>query len=84
MAAARMLAYRRFFVAALSAKALTDIHAALNTALVLGNEFAGLSPDIMALCDHTIHLPMQGTKVSLNVGVAFGIAAYHLQSHLQA
>ncbi|GAB4532643.1 MAG: hypothetical protein Fur0018_21400 [Anaerolineales bacterium] len=47
-------------------------------ALVLGNERTGIDPDILALCDRHLYLPMLGIKESLNVAVAFGIAAYAL------
>ena len=46
--------------------------------LVLGHEVAGISPTLLAAADATIELPMRGTKSSLNVAVAFGIAAYAL------
>lgn len=45
-------------------------------ALVAGNEAEGLSDEVLALCDATVHLPMHGLKTSLNVSVAFGVAAY--------
>jgi tRNA G18 (ribose-2'-O)-methylase SpoU len=45
-------------------------------ALVVGNEAEGLSPEVIARCDGTVHLPMHGLKTSLNVSVAFGVAAY--------
>jgi 23S rRNA (guanosine2251-2'-O)-methyltransferase len=48
-------------------------------ALVVGNEKAGIDPGILSLCDGVIGLPMVGHKSSLNVAVAFGIAAYHLR-----
>lgn len=44
--------------------------------LIVGNEVAGIDPDILALCDRVLAVPMQGQKRSLNVAVAFGIAAY--------
>lgn len=44
--------------------------------LIVGNEVAGIDPDILALCDRVLAIPMQGQKRSLNVAVAFGIAAY--------
>ncbi len=47
-------------------------------ALILGAEVDGISPAILKKCDTVIEIPMQGIKESLNVGVAFGIAAYHL------
>jgi len=44
--------------------------------IVVGNEVSGLSPQVMRYCDLLCHLPMKGQKESLNVAVAFGIAAY--------
>ncbi len=46
--------------------------------LVLGNEVRGITPEMLSLCDMTMEIPMRGTKGSLNVSVAYGIAAYHL------
>ena len=45
--------------------------------LVAGNENAGVDPDLLALCERVLHIPMQGAKESLNVAIAFGIAAYY-------
>ncbi len=47
--------------------------------LVVGNEVSGIDPDILAMCDQVLWIPMQGSKRSLNVAVAFGIAAYFLR-----
>lgn len=49
-----------------------------NTALILGNEVRGLSGLVLEKCDKVIEIPMRGRKESLNVSVAFGIAAYSL------
>lgn len=46
--------------------------------LVVGNEVAGLPAELLALCDECVQIPMVGIKESLNVSVAFGIAAYAL------
>jgi tRNA G18 (ribose-2'-O)-methylase SpoU len=46
--------------------------------LVVGNEVAGLSPALCRAADIVVELPMHGEKESLNVSVAFGIAAYAL------
>jgi 23S rRNA (guanosine2251-2'-O)-methyltransferase len=51
-------------------------------ALVVGNEVTGISRETLSLCDSINHLPMTGHKESLNVAVAFGIAAYALNSHI--
>jgi tRNA G18 (ribose-2'-O)-methylase SpoU len=47
-------------------------------ALVAGNEVAGVSAEARALCPRRIHIPMAGRKGSLNVAVAFGVAAFAL------
>ncbi|MDZ7304706.1 MAG: RNA methyltransferase [candidate division KSB1 bacterium] len=52
-------------------------------ALVVGHEYHGISPDILARCDAIISLPMRGMKISLNVAVAFGIAAYEIANRLE-
>ncbi|MBX4211476.1 MAG: RNA methyltransferase [Candidatus Yanofskybacteria bacterium] len=46
--------------------------------LVLGNEITGLSSQLLKYCDYAIEIPMRGTKESLNVAVAGGIALYKL------
>lgn len=46
--------------------------------LVIGHEVSGVDPRIAALAQRIIFVPMQGTKGSLNVGVAFGVVAYAL------
>ena len=47
-------------------------------ALVVGNEVRGLSEKLLKKADWFIQIPMFGKKESLNVAVAFGIAAYKL------
>jgi tRNA G18 (ribose-2'-O)-methylase SpoU len=47
-------------------------------ALLLGEETAGLTPELRELCDQLIEIPMFGRKESFNVAVAAGIALYHL------
>jgi len=50
--------------------------------LVLGNETAGVSDELLALADTCIEIEMAGLKNSLNVSVAFGIAGYDLRNKL--
>jgi tRNA G18 (ribose-2'-O)-methylase SpoU len=45
-------------------------------ALVVGNEVAGLSKNILSRADTVAAIPMHGKKESLNVAVAAGIALY--------
>lgn len=46
--------------------------------LVVGHELLGLSEDILSLSDAVVMIPMLGTKESLNVAVAAGIALHHI------
>ena len=50
--------------------------------LVVGNEIAGVDPEILDRCDRILHIPMQGQKKSLNVASAFAIAAYAVRFRL--
>jgi len=47
--------------------------------LIIGSEVSGLDPKILSLCNAIISIPMLGFKDSLNVAVAYGIAAYFLR-----
>lgn len=51
--------------------------------LVVGHEVSGIDPRILSLCERVLRVPMLGFKGSLNVSVAFGIAAYCLRFGLQ-
>ena len=42
--------------------------------LVVGNEIEGIQPSILDACDMALEIPQYGTKQSLNVSVALGIA----------
>ena len=46
--------------------------------LIIGNEIGGVSKELVALCDRAVDIPMFGTKQSLNVAVAYGIAVFEL------
>jgi len=46
--------------------------------LILGNEVTGVDPALLDLCDQVVYIPMYGEKRSLNVEVAFAIAAYNI------
>ena len=59
--------------------AANPLHAGTPLVLVVGNELAGIDPQLLGICDRVLHLPMEGIKESLNVAIAFGIAAYHLR-----
>lgn len=53
-----------------------DFIAHFPLALILGHEPTGIDAEILDHCDAIIELPMHGTKQSLNVSVAAGIALY--------
>ncbi len=46
--------------------------------LVVGNEVDGLEREVLELCDDVLEIPQYGTKHSLNVAVAAGIALFEL------
>lgn len=47
-------------------------------ALVVGNEVRGIEPALLDVVDLALEIPQYGAKISLNVSVAYGIAAYDL------
>ena len=48
-------------------------------ALVLvGSEVEGLASELCDLCDALVEIPMRGSKESLNVSVAFGVALFRM------
>ncbi len=51
--------------------------------LVVGNEIQGVCDELVALSDASVEIEMAGHKNSLNVGVAFGIVAYHFRNCLK-
>ncbi len=52
--------------------------AAESTIVLLGHEAAGVPPEVLALVDQTVQIPMVGVGVSLNVAVAGSLVAYRL------
>jgi 23S rRNA (guanosine2251-2'-O)-methyltransferase len=48
--------------------------------LIVGNEVTGVDPELLDLCDQIFYIPMRGEKRSLNVTIAFGVAAFALRS----
>jgi tRNA G18 (ribose-2'-O)-methylase SpoU len=57
----------------------TDIdEQAFPVCLVVGNEVHGVDEDVIEAADLALELPQYGTKISMNVGVAYGIAVYDL------
>jgi tRNA G18 (ribose-2'-O)-methylase SpoU len=46
--------------------------------LILGAENAGVAASLLALSDHTLHIPMAGRNSSMNVAMACAIAVYDI------
>jgi TrmH family RNA methyltransferase len=44
--------------------------------VLMGNEQAGLPPELAAACDVAVKIPMRGRADSLNLSVATGIMIY--------
>lgn len=49
-----------------------------STVLIVGSEVTGVDPDLLALCDEILEIPMRGKKRSFNVAIAFSVAAFAL------
>jgi 23S rRNA (guanosine2251-2'-O)-methyltransferase len=47
------------------------------TAFVFGNEVTGIEPEILEQVTTHVHIPMSGTKESLNVSVCGGVILFH-------
>jgi tRNA G18 (ribose-2'-O)-methylase SpoU len=46
---------------------------------VVGHEVRGVAPELVALADLVVEIPMFGAKRSLNVAVSFGLLAYQVR-----
>ncbi len=61
-----------------NAIALSDFKAPERMALLLGTETTGVPKSLLKMVDGVIRIPMHGSKSSLNVAIATGIAAWHI------
>jgi 23S rRNA (guanosine2251-2'-O)-methyltransferase len=57
---------------------LFDWAPAFPVCLVFGHEVDGIRPELLALCDTHVRIPMLGVKHSLNVATAGGVVVYEL------
>lgn len=81
LSAVRFLKDSGFNVVAVSEKAEINYTAADYTgptALVLGAEDTGISPEVIRQCDTFVSIPMFGNIESLNVSVAAGVLIYEV------
>lgn len=56
----------------------TNVAYSAKVALVFGAEVSGVSKTLLSAADLVVHLPMVGTKRSLNVSVVGGVMLYYL------
>lgn len=70
--------YDRILATALSNKArdLYALNLTESTALVFGNEHAGVSPEVQAMTDGAVVIPQMGIIQSLNISVACAVCLY--------
>ncbi|MDR0711011.1 MAG: 23S rRNA (guanosine(2251)-2'-O)-methyltransferase RlmB [Prevotellaceae bacterium] len=57
-------------------KSLYSINLAKPTAIVVGAEDAGVSPDILRVADELVHIPLCGSIASLNVSAAAAVVLF--------
>jgi len=80
--AAAELRQRNYEIAAIetsvNAVDLFDWQPRFPLCLVFGHEVDGVRPELLALCDTHVRIPMLGRKHSLNVATAGGIVIYEL------
>ncbi|SNS57585.1 23S rRNA (guanosine2251-2'-O)-methyltransferase [Ekhidna lutea] len=60
-------------------KLLSVMNFTIPTAIIMGSEENGISPELMSLANDIAKVPMSGSIESLNVGVAAGMALYEVQ-----
>ncbi|WP_425392974.1 23S rRNA (guanosine(2251)-2'-O)-methyltransferase RlmB [Ekhidna sp.] len=60
-------------------KTLDQINFTIPTAIIMGSEERGISPELIDLSNEIAKVPMIGSIESLNVGVAAGMALYEVQ-----
>ncbi len=52
------------------------------TLLIMGNEQAGLTEGLAAVCDRLIRIPQEGRADSLNLAIATAVALYEIRRHV--
>ncbi|MFC4556630.1 TrmH family RNA methyltransferase [Virgibacillus kekensis] len=61
------------------ARSFDELEVGSKTALILGNEGAGVRDEIVELADTVVKIPIYGKAESLNVSVAAGILMYYIK-----
>lgn len=63
---------------------LPEFHSPDKIALLVGREVEGVEPEVLALCDKVLEIPMFGKKESFNVAQAAAMGLYHCSFNLHA
>jgi 23S rRNA (guanosine2251-2'-O)-methyltransferase len=58
---------------------LTEFKPPEKLALIVGREVEGIEPEVLAMCDQVLEIPMLGSKESYNVVQAAAMALYQLR-----
>ncbi len=58
---------------------LTTYKPADKLVLIVGREVEGIEPEVLAVADDIVEIPMLGAKESFNVAIAAAIVLYHCQ-----
>lgn len=67
-----------------SSRSIHEVDLPENLVFIFGQEGPGISQELLAAADETVHIPQLGSTRSLNVGVASGIAMFEWSRiHLQ-
>ncbi|EOH81074.1 MULTISPECIES: TrmH family RNA methyltransferase [Enterococcus] len=61
-----------------TAKDYLSVEKMSDFALVMGNEGQGISPELLAMTDQNLYIPIKGQAESLNVAIAAGVLMFHL------
>ncbi|MBK8316950.1 MAG: RNA methyltransferase [Acidobacteria bacterium] len=56
----------------------TEVSYQLPVCIVMGREYDGVSPEVLDLSDHIVHLPIFGMANSLNVSTAASVLMYEI------
>jgi tRNA G18 (ribose-2'-O)-methylase SpoU len=59
-----------------NSECLYSFHYSRETVLVIGNERLGIEPEVLALVDHTVEIPVYGLPYAHNVATATAMALY--------
>ncbi|MGM0215233.1 TrmH family RNA methyltransferase [Enterococcus sp. AZ109] len=60
------------------AKNYRKVEAEDSFALIMGNEGQGIRPELLAMTDHNLYIPIKGKAESLNVAVAAGVLMFKM------